>query len=446
MVNPNSGHTNANNTLAVDGLRDGDVITSPSLTNLIEGVHGNGILRLQDTSVEMASRNEPTSSPGVCGRVDANTVRVAGGFMVLDGVLYKFANGPGSYVDLDLDNTQNYCTSTVLASGQESLYVVYAIASSDSAHASARVRLQGGTPVTVSTGVYPPTPSGFLTDPITGYSEENGHAIVLAVLRCSYSAGGGTDKVDIIEVNDKRVYVKTDPFYLTPVTKGSTGATDTTVTRTYNTGVNYDVELKEMYGSSNVENGDFGGQLGSNRIDVSALWISHQNWKGSAATASNPTAPSSGDSHYGLGPGSGYDSTTATYADAQTPTDVLYFSGQGNAKQSLAAGGAMTTVRLGSKGVDVFTVSGISSNKDWPLTSYGDQVLITTNNSGASNHITYEPEGEFPEGHMIWIKNTHGSHNNVRFNGQGISNEVTDAGKTSHYVFDGHTWYRLSHV
>ena len=155
MVNPNSGHTNANITLGVDGLRDGDVITSPSFTNLVEGVHGNGILRLQDTSVEMASRNDPASSPGICGRVDANTVRVAGGFMVLDGVLYKFANGPGSYVDLDLDNSQNYCTSTVLASGQESLYVVYAIASSDSAHASARVRLQGGTPCLLYTSPSP---------------------------------------------------------------------------------------------------------------------------------------------------------------------------------------------------------------------------------------------------------------------------------------------------
>ena len=52
MANPNSGHTAENITWGVDGLRDGDVITSPSLTNLVHGVHGDGILRLQDNVLE----------------------------------------------------------------------------------------------------------------------------------------------------------------------------------------------------------------------------------------------------------------------------------------------------------------------------------------------------------------------------------------------------------
>ena len=51
MVNPLSGHTAAGNTLGQDGLRDGDVITSPSLTNALEGIHGNGILRLRDSAM-----------------------------------------------------------------------------------------------------------------------------------------------------------------------------------------------------------------------------------------------------------------------------------------------------------------------------------------------------------------------------------------------------------
>ena len=53
--NPLSGHTNANMTLsgsasAADKLIDGSHILSPSITNLYEGVHGNGILLLQDTA------------------------------------------------------------------------------------------------------------------------------------------------------------------------------------------------------------------------------------------------------------------------------------------------------------------------------------------------------------------------------------------------------------
>ena len=454
MVNPNSGHTAAGNTLGVDGLRDGDVITSPTFTNLVEGVHGNGIIRLQDTAYEMASRNVVMSSPGNIVKASANTLTVSGGYAVLDGVLYSFAGGPGSTATVVLDNTLAYCTSTPLVttpSAEESLYVIYVIGSSTSpSHGLTRIRVQGGTPTTSSSGVFPPVPSGFLTDPITGYSEVNGHAIVLAVVRCIYSGAGGADKCDIVEINDKRVYLNTSPDYITPITRGTTGAAAHTVTRTYNTGINTDTQLKELYGAGHAESGDFGGAHGSDRIDVSALWVSHQNWKASIIDTSDPAVPAPSAPEYGLGVGGGYDTTTATYADAQTPTDVLYYSGQGNAKQSLAAGGAMNTVRLGSKGVDVVTLTGISGNKQWPVTSYGDQVFITTNNSGATNHMTYEPVGEFPEGHMIWIRNAHGSHNNVRFDVNspmaGPVNEVTDNGKTSHYVFDGHTWYRLSHV
>ena len=458
MVNPNSGHTAANITWGVDGLRDGDVITSPSLTNLVHGVHGDGILRLQDNTFGMASRNEVmTQSPGHVVRTDENTLTVKGGYCVLDGVLYSFGGGPGQNLAVDIDDTQNYCTSTPLVSGQECLYSVYLVASSNALHANSRIKIAGGTPTTTASGVYPPTPDGQLIDPIVGYSEKNSHSIVLAVVRGIFEPGGpgGNDNVNIVEVNDKRVFIRPSPDYIMPLTNNietggaATAAAAATVARTYRNGVNTDVQLKEVYGSGHVESGDFGGAHSGNRIDVAALWVSHQNWKASANDASNPTAPSSGPD-FGLGPQGGYDTTTATYADAQTPTDVLYFSGQGNAKQSLTAGGAMTTVRLGSKGVDVMTVDSISSNKDWQLTSYGDQVLITTNNSGGSNHITYQPNGEFPEGHMIWIKNAHGSDNNVRFEATGITlgggHDVTNAGKTSHYVFDGHNWYRLSHV
>ena len=62
MTSPNSAHTAANFTLAQDGLRDGDVITSPSLTNLVEAVHGNGIIRLQDSAYGMTSRNDTATT------------------------------------------------------------------------------------------------------------------------------------------------------------------------------------------------------------------------------------------------------------------------------------------------------------------------------------------------------------------------------------------------
>ena len=220
MVNPKSGHTAANITLGVDGLRDGDVITSPSLTNLLEGLHGNGIIRLQDGARAQANRNEVmTNAPGHCVRATASTLTVHGGYAVLDGCLYAFAGGAGASVTLTLENTQNYVSSTALSSGEEVLYVIYLVGNSNAARSSSRVRVLGGTPTTTTTGVFPPVPDGFLTDPITGLAEANSQTIVLAVVRAIYkSSGGGNDNIDIVEVNDKRTFIHNTPHYFTPLT------------------------------------------------------------------------------------------------------------------------------------------------------------------------------------------------------------------------------------
>ena len=49
MVDPLSGHTAASTTNAIDskridGLRDGDALSSPTLTNILQGLKGNGII------------------------------------------------------------------------------------------------------------------------------------------------------------------------------------------------------------------------------------------------------------------------------------------------------------------------------------------------------------------------------------------------------------------
>jgi len=427
MANPNSGHTAGNITLGVDGLRDGDVITSPSLTNLIEGTHGNGIIRLQDTAYGMGGRNEVmTNAPGHCVRASAFTLTVHGGYVILDGCLYSFANGPGASVTPNIQNTENYCTSTTTGAGQEVLYTVYLVASSNAAHSNAHVRVLGGTPTTSSTGVYPPTPEGFLTDPITGYSELNAHSVVLCVIRAIHkSSSGGADMIDIVEVNDKRVFLNTSPKYMTPITMSTTDPNANTVVRENNKGVNTDVQLKELFGSGHVESGDFGGShSGPSRIDVSALWVSHQNWDTPAATP-----PVSGDADYGMGIAGGKDNS------ADTPTDVLYFSGQGNAVQSAATGGAMFTTRLGSRGVDVGTwTKGSGGSVNWPITSNGDSVFIINVATGGST-LNLVPTGEFPEGHMIDVKLSGGA-GALQFNGNGVA-------AYEKWVYDGTSWYQL---
>ena len=99
--NPISGHTNHNMTLSgtaqpVDGLADGDHITSPTLTNLLEGVHGNGIILEEDTAKGAGTRHQPENLAGICERTGNNTFTIADGNVILDGLVYTFAGGFGS--------------------------------------------------------------------------------------------------------------------------------------------------------------------------------------------------------------------------------------------------------------------------------------------------------------------------------------------------------------
>jgi len=63
--NPLSGHTKANESSMAgtakftDGLTDGEHIQSPTLTNYLEGIHGNGILLEEDTAYGATNKNIP---------------------------------------------------------------------------------------------------------------------------------------------------------------------------------------------------------------------------------------------------------------------------------------------------------------------------------------------------------------------------------------------------
>lgn len=252
--NPLSGHTNHNmpalsgTATSVDGLADGDHILSPSLTNLYEGTHGNGILLLEDTATGASNRNVPEDLPGVCEQItNAYTVRVVGGHCVLDGVVYDFAGGVGSHEDLDLISTSAHKrgSPSALTSGQEALVVVYV--STDDGTGVAHLYWEMGTAVTTGTNVYPTCPSSFLNEPNASLSVKQ--SVVLAVLRVVYQSNASNLDVQITESNDKRVFIRPTPMYLTPVTTGAVGAT---------TAVNSHTALDNIHGGG-VQTGNFAG-------------------------------------------------------------------------------------------------------------------------------------------------------------------------------------------
>jgi hypothetical protein len=230
--NPVSGHTNHNLTVTTatnaDGLADGDHIISPTLTNMVEGVHGNGIMMYDDTSVGEGDRNTPANLPGAVNYASGTTFTVKGGYVVLDGIMYQFAGGVGATTTYTLNTSSASAAGshTALTSGKEALVVVYACA--DDTPTVKHIYWELGTATTVGANAYPACSTSFLDEPkATGSTKlANTQTLVLAVLRVVYDAGGDDLKLAITEVNDKRVFIRPSPMYLSPVTSGDITSTN----------------------------------------------------------------------------------------------------------------------------------------------------------------------------------------------------------------------------
>ena len=230
--NPTSGHTNHNLTVAtatnVDGLGDGDHILSPTLTNMVEGIHGNGVIMYDDTSGGEGDRNIPANIPGAVNYASGTTFTVKGGYAVLDGIMYEFAGGVGATTTYTLNTSSASAAGspTALTSGKEALVVVYV--SADNTSTVKNIYWELGTATTAGTNSYPATPTSFLNTPTaTGSSAlANTQTVVLAVLRVAFASGGDDLKLVITEVNDKRVFIRPSPMYFSPVTSGDVASTD----------------------------------------------------------------------------------------------------------------------------------------------------------------------------------------------------------------------------
>ena len=229
--NPLSGHTKKNMTLTThtslstptieDGLFDGEPIISPSITNAYEGIHGNGIILEEDTAKGDGDRNNPINLAGRVNGVASSShfrVNVLGGYAVIDGVMFAFA---GSNTDIDLISTSAHKAGSpsALTSGQEALVVIYVNSDND----NNSIGWEMGSPVTAGTS-YPLAPSSFLNYPLSSLAVKQ--SIVLATLRCVYESGSGDLNIKVTEINDKRVFIRPSPIYLSPVTSGAVAATD----------------------------------------------------------------------------------------------------------------------------------------------------------------------------------------------------------------------------
>jgi hypothetical protein len=205
MSNTNlaEGHEKtASSTYQNDGLRDTDVLASPSLTNFVENGLGNGIIPITLNRYDESDRNNPISGNG-CVRPNGTLgstkeLYVDTGVAQLDGMFYDI--GSGSV--LDIGATTNYHSSYHGAAipngtnpGDEAILLVYV-----DPRLPNNVGFVYGSYVDTATGLYPSSPSAELVRQNT----------ILASVR----VGKGASNPVIHAIEDKRSFIRPGPVPL----------------------------------------------------------------------------------------------------------------------------------------------------------------------------------------------------------------------------------------
>jgi len=338
-----SGHTTT--------LTDGDYILSPSLTNLFEGIHGNGILMYEDTATGDSNRNAKATSPGFVSDNGTNSIVVRGGYAVLDGLIIPFGNiaaGATHTITLQASTIEGGGTQ-MTTNGQSCLLVVYACSDTESPKYGIHIE-QGSI---VSSG-FPVTPESFLSDT----SGLNGslnlaskQSTALAVVKCVHNSGAGGLEMEVTAVYDVRTFVKPSPIYFSPMTTGSlgnqTGRIDSTA------------DLDGMHGG-----GDEVGGLSSSNFG--GMWMSYS---------------------YGT--------------DGSDGDHVLYFSGkQGGTRRTHRIGPNKISVLNTAQdvrfdGPNIFNATPASGNINLtPTGTFPPSHMVIVNNAQTSTHkVIFDPSG-----------------------------------------------------
>ena len=256
MASGKSGHTTR--------LTDGDFIMSPSVTNLFEAAHGNGILLLEDGATNGGNRNTPASLSGAVAANGTNGLNIKAGYAVIDGMVVDFGGytvgvNANTY-SLTLQQSTIEGTNVALSdSGDTVLLVVYV--STNGSSGAKNIHVEMGTKVTSG---FPVTPETFLSDTSglnSGLTLNSKQSTVLAVVKCVYNASGGDLNLQVDTIYDMRTFIRHSPIYMTPMTKNTIG--------TYTNRITSHSEIDAMHGG-----GDEGGALSNSDNPLGALWMS----------------------------------------------------------------------------------------------------------------------------------------------------------------------------
>jgi len=215
----NEGHekTATGATWQADGLRDTDVLSTATLTNMVERGITNGVVPVTLTNYSQDSGGSDRNNPLVTNcavrpnpGVGTNSMFVDVGTVCLDGAFYSVGHGSAFNI-----NTAGYYNvrfnpgGMVLPSGVNQECWVLVIADPELTGTN-NVGLVAGAVVDTSGGLYPQMPSSHLVK----------QSVVLAAVRVTYAS-----PVVIAAVEDKRVFIRGGPLPITPLVNSAGTAT-----------------------------------------------------------------------------------------------------------------------------------------------------------------------------------------------------------------------------
>jgi len=206
MAGLGQGHETANQSYQTDGLRDTDVLASPTLTNFNERGLLNGVVPIIANDYDSGSRNSSTTGNCACSTSGAQSIVIAAGTILVDGVFYSISTATLNAASVTAQYaTYNSSTAPTLSANQERILLVYF----DPAITN-NIGFIYGNAIDTSGGSYPQSPSAHLAN----------QTIVLASARLHYA----NNQVEIASLEDKRVFVRPGPIPVSSLIDGSAAA------------------------------------------------------------------------------------------------------------------------------------------------------------------------------------------------------------------------------
>jgi len=200
MAGLGQGHEAAEQSYQNDGLRDTDVLSSPTLTNFNERALLNGVVPTTINDYHSSNSARNTHQTGNCAVSKSGTsVVVAAGTVLLDGMFYEISS---TSIDITSGGSASKflggAIPTLTGANYERILLAYIDPT-----ISGYIKLAFGNEIDTAGGSYPQSPTGHLAN----------QTVILASCRLTYSSG-----VVITTVEDKRVFVRPGPLPLSALT------------------------------------------------------------------------------------------------------------------------------------------------------------------------------------------------------------------------------------